>query len=83
MSLQARERRDRLEQQIAQLRQSKPDLDPDAYFQQLEPLMLELAGLYQGSENQENNQAASGEPVPEQDGKPPEKTGPPAAPEVP
>jgi hypothetical protein len=42
----AREMRDQLEEQIEQLRQQKPKLDEDAYYDRLEPLFLEVAALY-------------------------------------
>ncbi len=38
--------RDRLEQQIAELRQRKDKLDADAYYEQLLPMMRELAQWY-------------------------------------
>ena len=45
----ARIRRDELEQQLAHLRERKPDLAEDEYFQLLEPLLVELARLYDDS----------------------------------
>jgi hypothetical protein len=47
MSPEARAHRDDLELQIEALRSRKPDMDPDAYYTQLEPLLLQLARLYQ------------------------------------
>jgi hypothetical protein len=47
MSAAARTRRDTLERSIAQLRERKSALAEDAYFTQLEPLLLELARLYE------------------------------------
>jgi hypothetical protein len=41
-----RARRDDLELALARLRESKPTLNEDEYYRQLENLMLELAGLY-------------------------------------
>ncbi len=41
-----RRQRDRLEQEIAAIRERKPSLDEDAYYDQLEDLMLRLARLY-------------------------------------
>lgn len=41
-----RQRRDELERKIAALRQQKSQLDEDAYYAQLEPLLVELAKLY-------------------------------------
>ena len=38
--------RDRLEDAIEQLRAAKSDMNEDAYYQQLEPLMVELARLH-------------------------------------
>lgn len=46
LSPQLRERRDDLEQAIARLRESKPTLPEDEYYQKLERLMLDLAELY-------------------------------------
>jgi hypothetical protein len=42
----ARQRRDQLEQDLARLRERKAELSEDDYFQQLEPLLLELSRLY-------------------------------------
>ncbi|MCA9175144.1 MAG: hypothetical protein KDB14_11730 [Planctomycetales bacterium] len=39
--------RDKLEQQISSLRQRKAELPEDDYYQQLEPLMLQLSKLYE------------------------------------
>ena len=44
---QARARRDELEREIATLRERKASLKEDEYFEQLEPLLVELARLYQ------------------------------------
>ncbi len=41
-----RNRRDELEQRIAQLREEKGKFDEDAYYAKLEPLLIELAKLY-------------------------------------
>jgi hypothetical protein len=41
-----RQRRDRLEQQVAALRDEKPKLSEDAYYQRLEALMVDLAKIY-------------------------------------
>lgn len=46
----ARQQRDQLEQQIEQLRGRKPQLAEDAYYRELEPLMVRLAQLYRGVE---------------------------------
>lgn len=43
----SRARRDELEQQLSHLRERKPDLAEDEYFQLLEPLLVELARLYE------------------------------------
>ena len=45
-----RRQRDTLERQIAALRDRKATLSTEAYYQQLEPLMLELAKLYRDQE---------------------------------
>lgn len=45
-----RQRRDELERDIEALRQRKSSLDADAYYAELEPLMLELARLYNSAE---------------------------------
>jgi hypothetical protein len=50
-------RRDQLEAEIAHLREQKTQLSADDYYSRLEPLMLELARLYQ----QETPQASPGE----------------------
>ena len=42
-----RARRDSLELQIARLRENKPGLPEEEYYRMLEPLLLELAKLYQ------------------------------------
>lgn len=44
----ARERRDRLEQELSRLRERKPQLAEDDYLKLLEPLLVDLARLYQG-----------------------------------
>ena len=43
----ARTRRDKLEQAIQQLREAKPEMSEDEYYQRLESLMVELARVYQ------------------------------------
>jgi len=43
-----RAERDRLEQEIEQLRGKKPHLAEDEYYQKLEALMVELAKIYEG-----------------------------------
>jgi hypothetical protein len=43
---QVRERRDEIEREIAALRDRKTELAEDAYYDQLQPLMVELARLY-------------------------------------
>jgi hypothetical protein len=42
----ARQRRDQIEQDLARLRERKKELSEDDYFQQLEPLLIELSRLY-------------------------------------
>jgi len=44
-----RTRRDELEVSIAQLRESKKQMAEDAYYEQLEKLLIEMAKLYQSS----------------------------------
>ncbi len=46
MPAEVRNRRDELERKIAALRQDKEKLEEDAYYAQLEPLLLDLARLY-------------------------------------
>jgi hypothetical protein len=45
-----RARRDELEAELARLRDRKEELGEDAYFEQLEPLLVELARLYRSIE---------------------------------
>lgn len=49
LSPEVRARRDRLEQQIAGLRDKKEKLSEEKYFNDLEKLLLELAALYHGT----------------------------------
>jgi hypothetical protein len=46
---QARERRDQLEQELADLRERKTQLAEDEYFALLEPLLVELSRLYEAA----------------------------------
>jgi hypothetical protein len=46
----ARDRRDLLERRIAELRESKQELGEEEYFSQLEPLMVELAQIYESGQ---------------------------------
>jgi len=46
----ARQRRDELEQQLAQLRRQKSTLSEEEYYSQLEPLLIEIAQVYEQSE---------------------------------
>lgn len=46
LSLEQRQKRDRLEQEFEQLRREKTDLEESVYFQKLERLMLQLAEIY-------------------------------------
>jgi hypothetical protein len=48
---QTRARRDELERDLAALRLKKAKLPEDEYFALLEPLLLELARLYESAEN--------------------------------
>ncbi|WP_166830233.1 hypothetical protein [Thalassoroseus pseudoceratinae] len=45
-----RQRRDELERQIAELREKKSSLPEDEYYARLEPVLIELAKLYQDTE---------------------------------
>ncbi len=47
LSVEARARRDQLEQKIAELRETKAKLAEAAYYKELERLMLELAAVYE------------------------------------
>ena len=47
---QQRKRRDQLEQTLDELRKQKSQLDEKAYQEKIEPIMLELAKLYQAAE---------------------------------
>lgn len=49
LSPEMRARRDQLELQIADLRDAKAKMAEDAYFRELEKLLLELAALYDGT----------------------------------
>jgi hypothetical protein len=42
-----RARRDELELSVAKLREAKAELPEEQYYEKLEPLLLELARLYQ------------------------------------
>jgi len=46
----AKQRRDELEQQLAELRQRKSVLSEEEYYSQLEPLLIEIARVYEQSE---------------------------------
>jgi len=50
LSLEQTARRDELEREIEQLRQAKSEMGEDAYYQALEPLLVEIARLYDKSE---------------------------------
>lgn len=56
-----RGRRDRLEAEIASLRDRKEALGEDAYYDALEPLMIELARLYRSVEASASGDPASGD----------------------
>lgn len=51
LSEETRIRRDQLEQQLAQLRQRKAQLADDEYLKLIEPVLVELAKLYEASES--------------------------------
>jgi hypothetical protein len=53
MPSEVRSRRDEIEQKIAALRQEKQKLKEDAYYAQLEPLLIELAKLYRNLDESE------------------------------
>ena len=59
MPVETRTRRDELEQAIAQLRQAKPDMPEETYFERLERLMLDLARLYRHVEASESAASSS------------------------
>jgi hypothetical protein len=46
------QKRNELEKQLERLRQRKESLDEDTYYELLEPIMLELAAIYQQSSSQ-------------------------------
>lgn len=50
LSADERRRRDEIEAAIARLREQKPTLTEEDYFEQLEPLLIELARLYEAAE---------------------------------
>lgn len=76
MSPDARARRDAIELQIEALRTRKPDMPPDTYYAQLEPLLLQLGRIYQSQESP----GASPPPLP---APPPARPAPPALPNSP
>lgn len=45
-----RARRDEIELAIAKLRESKPQMKEEEYYQQLEPLLIDMARLYEGAD---------------------------------
>lgn len=47
----AKQRRDELEQQLAELRRQKSTLSEEEYYSQLEPLLIEIARVYEQSEH--------------------------------
>ena len=49
LSPDGRARRDELERAVAKLRDAKPRMTEEKYFQELEKLLIELAGLYGGT----------------------------------
>lgn len=55
LSTAARARRDELELSIARLRDLKASLDEVEYFRRLEPLLLDLARIYEQSEKEKEN----------------------------
>jgi hypothetical protein len=53
-----RRRRDEIERAVAALREQKSRLGEEVYYQRLEPLMVELAGLYQQSRTRNSPEPA-------------------------
>jgi hypothetical protein len=49
LSPELRARRDKLELDLAALRDRKAKMNEDKYYQELEKLLIELAGLYEGT----------------------------------
>jgi hypothetical protein len=60
MPAEARERRDKLELQIADLRAKKGQLSEDDYYKQLEPLLVEVARIYEAFASSESNSPPTG-----------------------
>ena len=58
---QQRARRDELEAALEELRSKKGEMTADSYYQQLEPLMLELARLYDAASRRDD--AGGSEPI--------------------
>jgi hypothetical protein len=50
LSAEARARRDELERDLAGIRQRKAELPEDEYLSLIEPILLELARLYEAAE---------------------------------
>ena len=50
MPLEIRKRRDALELEVKALLRKKSEMDADAYYAQLEKLLLEIAKIYQSVE---------------------------------
>ena len=59
LSAEARKRRDELEQQLAELRRQKSTLSEEEYYSQLEPLLIEIARVYDQSEKPLGNASES------------------------
>src|SRR5690606_40430513 len=59
LPLAIRQRRNELERELSRLRDRKSELDEDAYYELIEPVLLEIAELYAAAEN------GSGFPTPQ------------------
>lgn len=55
LTAEVRQRRDELEQELAQLRLKKRELAEDEYLKLIEPLLVELAKLYEGAASSDEN----------------------------
>ena len=75
LSAETREQRDRLEQQLEELRRQKTDLSEAQYWTRVEPILIQLAELYRDATNTEPDSDAESErpdlkkPAGEKDGK--------------
>lgn len=58
-----RQRRNELELQLAQLRERKAKLDEDAYYDLMEPILLEIAELYAATDGRADSTRQHGSPA--------------------